>query len=240
MSDAPQLAQALMFLRGETIADLARSTGIKSANLSIWLRGTGKVISEARVVVLLDHLGVRGGQLRTDVIHKWHDRGAFENTKLVLNMLVSSVDRPHVMLYLNRQNFFETWALLEITPELNSAFVALRSTPSLSEGNTISAKALEVSDSFIIPDDIEQLIKIPIEELRRYTVDIRGNSIGAASHKADDAGASEIPLSGRPSEYLITHNQRELQHAIDRATSRGISSQHIIDVINALRHIGDI
>ena len=83
----PALAAALIRLRGETLGQIAEATGIRTANLSVWLRGKEQVISAKRLVGLLHHLGVEGGRLRTDVLHPWHDRGALDDSRLVLSLL---------------------------------------------------------------------------------------------------------------------------------------------------------
>lgn len=83
----PALAAALVRLRGETLGRIADATGIRTANLSVWLRGKEQVISAKRLVGLLHHLGVEGGCLRTDVLHQWQDRGALDDSKLVLSLL---------------------------------------------------------------------------------------------------------------------------------------------------------
>lgn len=83
----PALAAALVRLRGETLRRIAETTGIRTANLSVWLRGKEQVISAKRLVGLLHYLGVEGGRLRTDVLHQWQDRGALDDSKLVLSLL---------------------------------------------------------------------------------------------------------------------------------------------------------
>ncbi|MFZ2289749.1 MAG: hypothetical protein WAV92_08785 [Halopseudomonas yangmingensis] len=86
----PAFAAALIRLRGETLGRIAEATGIRTANLSVWLRGKQQVISAKRLIGLLHHLGVEGGRLRTDVLHPWHDRGALDDSKLVLGTLLAN------------------------------------------------------------------------------------------------------------------------------------------------------
>ncbi len=83
----PALAAALIRLRGETLGRIAEATGIRTANLSVWLRGKEQVISAKRLIGLLHHLGMEGGRLRTDVLHQWQDRGALDDSMLVLSLL---------------------------------------------------------------------------------------------------------------------------------------------------------
>lgn len=97
----PALAAALIRLRGETLGRIAEATGIRTANLSVWLRGKEQVISAKRLVGLLHHLGVEGGRLRTDVLHQWQDRGALDDSKLVLGKLLA--DKQSVWLFQDEQ-----------------------------------------------------------------------------------------------------------------------------------------
>ncbi|ENR4094650.1 hypothetical protein FA131_10955 [Pseudomonas aeruginosa] len=98
----PALAAALIRLRGETLGRIAEATGIRTANLSVWLRGKEQVISAKRLVGLLHHLGVEGGRLRTDVLHPWQDRGALNDSKLVLGTLLA-INQP-VWLFQDEQS----------------------------------------------------------------------------------------------------------------------------------------
>ena len=97
----PALAAALIRLRGETLGQIAEATGIRTANLSVWLRGKEQVISAKRLVGLLHHLGMEGGRLRTDVLHQWQDRGALDDSRLVLSLLQAN-NQP-VWLFQNEQ-----------------------------------------------------------------------------------------------------------------------------------------
>ena len=58
----PAFAAALIRLRGETLGRIAEATGIRTANLSVWLRGKEQVISAKRLVGLWYQLGQDGGR----------------------------------------------------------------------------------------------------------------------------------------------------------------------------------
>lgn len=79
------LAAALIALRGDTLRSTAAATGIRPANLSVWLRGKEQVISQKRVVSMLHHLGVSGAQLRSDMVHLWSDSGALASLQRVMS-----------------------------------------------------------------------------------------------------------------------------------------------------------
>jgi hypothetical protein len=83
----PTLAGALLRLRGMTLTAVFEGTGIRTANLSAWLKGKPQVISAARVASLMYHLGLQGGQLRTDVVHAWADYGEWTHLRTVFRLL---------------------------------------------------------------------------------------------------------------------------------------------------------
>lgn len=82
----PALARALINLRGDSLASITQATGIRAANLSVWLRGKEQVISARRVARLLHYLGWEEGRLRPGILHKWEDAGELEDLRLVGNL----------------------------------------------------------------------------------------------------------------------------------------------------------
>ncbi|WP_290676540.1 hypothetical protein [Aquabacterium sp.] len=86
----PIVAAALIRLRGDTLSAIAAATDIRAANLSVWLRGKAQVISAKRVAGLLYHLGIEGGQLRSDILHQWQDSGLLSDTRTVLDALLTN------------------------------------------------------------------------------------------------------------------------------------------------------
>lgn len=87
----PILAGALLRLRGLTLAAVFEATGIRAANLSAWLKGKPQVISAPRVAALMHHLGVQGGQLRSDIVHTWTDQGDWAQLRTVFTLLQDPV-----------------------------------------------------------------------------------------------------------------------------------------------------
>lgn len=121
------IAAALMHLRGDTLNSVGAATGIRSANLSVWLRGKEQVISAPRVAALLYHLGIEGQQLRADMLHRWRDFGALDDLKQVLKALVRA---EAAVLYqdcqpgLTKTRFLqigETLVRVELTPGIAAA-----------------------------------------------------------------------------------------------------------------------
>lgn len=123
------LAATLIRLRGETLGRVAKATGVRTANLSVWLRGKEQVISDKRQVGLLHYFGVEGGRLRTDILHRWFDRGALEDCKMVLSVLLANT-HPVWLFRDNQPGLIKTRFLLagdalirlEIEPGVDRAF----------------------------------------------------------------------------------------------------------------------
>lgn len=119
----PILAGALLRLRGLTLAAVFDATGIRAANLSAWLKGKPQVISGARVTALLYHLGVQGGQLRSDMVHTWSDQGDWAHLRTVFNLLQEPaaprclfLDEHPGMSHTRFLQWGEAWVRLSLTP----------------------------------------------------------------------------------------------------------------------------
>lgn len=121
----PQLASALLRLSGQTLSAVSQATGIRTANLSVWLRGKPQVISAARVTALMHHLGIEGGQLRGDVLHQWADHGRLDLLSAVCTLLHAK-DSPPTWLFqdeqpgLTKTRFLQwgnAWIRLAVTPD---------------------------------------------------------------------------------------------------------------------------
>lgn len=110
--DLPALASALIRLRRETLGQIAQATTIRTANLSVWLRGKPQVISERRVVALMHHLGIVNGRLRDDLVHVWHDAGPMADLKLLLNCMLSQQTSKHWVTERNPSGLEKTHFLL--------------------------------------------------------------------------------------------------------------------------------
>lgn len=117
-----------MRLRGDTLRSVDAATGIRAANLSVWLRGKEQVISAKRVAGLIYHLGIEGGRLRGDMLHCWRDAGLLEDTKAVLAMVTDA--EADVWLFQDSQpglakvrflRVGEAWIRMEINPGVGAA-----------------------------------------------------------------------------------------------------------------------
>jgi hypothetical protein len=124
----PIVAAALIRLRGDTLSAIAAATAIRAANLSVWLRGKAHVISAKRVAGLLYHLGIEDGQLRSDILHRWHDTGLLTDTQKVFDALVASESTTWLFQdsqpALTKTRFIQagdTWLRLQITASATAA-----------------------------------------------------------------------------------------------------------------------
>ncbi len=124
----PQLCSTLMRLRGDTLSSISTGTGIRVANLSVWLRGKEQVISAKRVAALLYFFGVEGESLRTDVLHSWHDSGPLNDVKAALGQLINK-DKT-IWLFQDKESGLmktrfvmvgDAWVKLELTPGIADA-----------------------------------------------------------------------------------------------------------------------
>lgn len=66
-----ELCAWLIALSGLTRAEIARATGNNPANLSQWLQGRSKMLSEERQQRVLEWLGIRNGKLDASNVHRW-------------------------------------------------------------------------------------------------------------------------------------------------------------------------
>lgn len=171
------IAAALMRLRGDTLSCVGMATGIRPANLSVWLRGKEQVISAKRVATLMYHLGLEGSSLRADILHQWRDAGALDDLGLVLNALVGS---EAVVLYQDAQPGLIKTRFLQI----GDVLVRIELTAGV-------AAAQDLAD-FIQPHRVialaEPLAAVPVEPVSAT----REALLTLAEQAANDVGDNEL------------------------------------------------
>lgn len=144
---AASLASALVCLRGETLVSLGGATGIKSANLSVWLRGKPQVIAERRVLAVLHHLGVRGTELRTDLIHHWHSAGSLSELKQVLALLLSAEQQAALRIYKDEELGLERTQFLRV----GEVLIRVTLEPGLCASNELTPVTLGYGQLICVP-----------------------------------------------------------------------------------------
>lgn len=174
----PAFATALIRLRGETLGRIAEATGIRTANLSVWLRGKEQVISAKRLVGLLHHLGVEGGRLRTDLLHQWQDRGALNDSKLVLGTLLANTQS--VWLFQDEQpGLIKTRFLLA-----GDVLIRIEIEPGVDQALDL-ATVVRVDRVITTP---AALAGVPIDSV----ASARGSLLALAEQAAADVGGEEL------------------------------------------------
>lgn len=174
----PAFAAALIRLRGETLGRIAEATGIRTANLSVWLRGKEQVISAKRLVGLLHYLGVEGGCLRTDVLHPWQDRGALADSKFVLGTLL--VNKQPVWLFQDEQpGLIKTRFLLA-----GDVLIRIEIEPGVEQAVDL-VEAIRVDRVITTP---LALAGVPIDSV----ASARGSLLALAEQAAADVGDEEL------------------------------------------------
>jgi|GEM_PF-5858573 len=143
VENAPAIASALLMLRGETQASLSKKSGIRVANLSVWLRGKkDQVISERRVTALLECLGVEAGRLKKLTIHNWHVVGNISLLKLVLDELIPEIDRPKLIVLSETDSFDLPNSALLVPLEFGCVAVKLNMQSDLMGSPALTREAL--------------------------------------------------------------------------------------------------
>lgn len=161
---APSLAAALLTLRKQTMSNLSKQTGVQLANLSVWLRGSKQVISDVRVALLLDTLGVRGDKLRTDIVHEWVVVGNVNELKTALNLLLDPISKATIVCHHDASGDAQNLVFLEIPSHSKSAFIKLTCQVGLGEYPIINAQTMgfgvdeySVSNFVTAPSTVNEL-----------------------------------------------------------------------------------
>lgn len=237
LEQLPQLAAALIRLRADTLNAIAAATGIRAANLSVWLRGKEQVISDKRIVSLLHHLGIEGGRLRSDLLHQWSDGGMLNDLKIVLDALLDP-EAPMV-LYQDRYPALKKIRFLQA----GEILVRVEIKPGLSNARDLS-DLIDTERVVIVPLALEGIPTYSLQEARegllkmadRMTVDTGSvEQLKLMLQNLRAISEDEIPqrstsvLSGWP----------QLEHELYAALHAGVSPGDISNVIrNHFRESG--
>ena len=236
-SEIPSLAAALMNLKGESLGSIAVGTGIRKENLSVWLRGREQVISDARVMLLLHHLGVKGGQLRTDIVHEWTARGSIDHVKLILNSLFDENQKTTFLIFSDYYADFATTYLLEFHNKSDIGWIILKlepsaeSDPKLSPSTIGFGKELKTNlDLKDLPNSLNQL-KSAIPHIHRDVLailDLNKKYIEDSVKNMLSDVESVVPDSIRPPS-LFERGIVPLEMELVRILQMGVSPEEIAD-----------
>lgn len=173
----PAIAGSLMRLRGDTLASVGAATGIRPANLSVWLRGKEQVISAKRVATLMYFLGVEGGRLRVDMLHKWQDAGALADLSAVVGALILG-DQPVLLFRDHVSSLTKTRFLL-----VGEALLRIEVTPTPSANKDV----IDVVAPGRVASVYDPLSGVPVERLE----EARGVLAGLAEQAVTPHGNEE-------------------------------------------------
>jgi len=224
----PILGTALMRLRGETLRSMGAATGIRAANLSVWLRGKEQVISAKRVAELLYHLGVQGGHLRTDVLHHWRETSPLDDVKTAIGVLINN----DTGLWL----FQDTQPGLTKTRYLRAgeAWIKLELTPGIADATDLAA---------VVCAQRVLTLSVPLAGIPTHTLQAASDALlQVAGRAAVDVGDAELleglifKLSEETSSTLTVNSANpngwiQLEQALQLALKRGIDPGEIAALI---------
>lgn len=216
-------ANHLIKLRHATLSLIQMHTGIRTPNLSVWLRGkTEQVLSPLRVARLLSYLGVENGRLRSDVLHRWFDDGSLLNTERAFQAWLGK-SKERVLVEDGIASFPQVRFLLADT-----VLIRLEVSAGLKEARSLAdvfkpTKTVHVSSSLSeVPTKSIEEARIRLDELMRM-VD--------TSLPVPSAGAVAM------NDLALSEKDAELLHAaLRRAVQAGATVEQIASLLD--RHWG--
>ena len=220
----PALTAALIRLRGDTLGRIAEATGIRAANLSVWLRGKEQVISAKRLVGLLHHLDVEGNRLRSDMLHQWRDGGALVDSKTVLTTLLGRT-KPWLLFQDDQPGLAKTRFLV-----VGDVLVRLQIEPGVGSAADLS----NVIDADRLVSSPEPLAGVPTASLSAAYDTLRA----LAEQAALDIGDTELldgllfRLSEDPASNISTpRGWQRLEAALRTALAAGATPTSIAELL---------
>ncbi len=223
----PALAAALLHLRGDTLSMVSAATGIRAANLSVWLRGKEQVISARRVAGLLYHLGVEGGSLRHDMLHRWHDSGPLDNVQTVLSLLTGS--DTVLWLFQDQQTGLTKTRFLLV----GDACVRVELSPGVADAKDL-AETIQAHRLFTLPTS---LAAIPCDSLPTVREALLAMSAQLADIDDEELLAGLMFRLGETTAATVSMattsptGWMQLEHALQSAFKRGITPAEIAALI---------
>lgn len=217
----PPLASALLRLSGQTLSAVSQATGIRTANLSVWLRGKPQVISAARVTALMHHLGIEGGQLRGDVLHQWADHGQLDLLRAVCTLLHAK-DSPPTWLFqderpgLTKTRFLQwgnAWIRLTVTPDTSG----LADLASITRAQRVVTLPCALAD--LSTDSVQLASHALLELAQQVAVDVGDDELlDGLMQRLNASHAAELAFNtANPTGWV------QLESALRSALSAGVS-----------------
>jgi hypothetical protein len=204
MTSAPVLAATLIELRDETLKSISDMTDIRVANLSVWLRGKEQVISERRIVSLLDYLGLVGGTLAQDRVHSWRLHSNIEQLTNLLGHLLTQEEQKKSVICCDGSTEFPQVKFLGIWKEIGWTWVRLQIEAGLASVPNVGASSIGFGKEYILPSNLKSL---PFESLALLQEPLL-RAIKSLRNDRDVQDRDEM---------------KALQNVIEQALKRGVS-----------------
>jgi hypothetical protein len=233
----PVLASALIKLRGDTLSQIAAATGIRPANLSVWLRGKPQVISAQRISVLMHYLGVQGGLLRDDVLHQWSAHGTINELKTALDFLPEDVRRAGRVYQGNDQGLGRPYYF-----RFDRACVKLNIEAGPLESIELDAKSLGCGQHFQVDLWLQNLADFSLDDLRKQLIEIEqfeeelitlpaSGGVSIDFDSLDDVPkiAAQLKLAS----LLSSDDLALLDSSLSTLIARGVAPAKIISVLKS-------
>ena len=226
IEQTPVIAAALINLRGDTLGSISKATDIRVANLSVWLRGKEQVISQKRVVSLLDHLGVRGGKLRSDILHQWVVKGALDDLQKVLDALLEPEERAEFLILAEKRTAYPQISFVGLPSSVGHAWARVTLETGLLSEPKLTPRELGYGQILVTETDLSGLPADDINCLNEIS-DYELHS-GTTAEKVSYLTEKMFRLSERDIESA---EFAELETTLKRVINGGVSPTEISQLL---------
>ncbi len=230
------LAKALVRLRELTLLKMSEATGIRIQNLSAWLRGRPGILSAKRIVLLMHHLGIHGGTLRHDLVHRWKIRGGLEDLRLVLSETVDEQQLKASHVFRDSSSGYRAQRLLRIPDQGGGhIFIWLTLEPSLTEGAQVTASTIGCEGESSVSSALSEMPDTPalVDQWLKENTEIKDQRASQNSELIEDMDYLFIPDFSDESDWSKPLSGVErLRAEILRSLHAGASYDDMADVLH--------
>lgn len=230
------LAKALVRLRELTLLKMSEATGIRIQNISAWLRGRPGILSAKRIVLLMHHLGIHGGNLRQDMVHQWKIRGGLEDLRLVLSKTVGEQQLKASHVFRDSSTGYRAQRLLRIPdPGGTHIFIRLTLEPSLTEGVQVTASTIGCEGESSVAWDLSELPDTPalVDEWLKENTGIKDERVSQGGKLTEDMDYLFFPDFSDENDWSKPLSGVErLRAEILRSLHAGASYDDMADVLH--------
>ncbi|MDP1539177.1 MAG: hypothetical protein Q8L72_00785 [Moraxellaceae bacterium] len=236
-----QIARALMDLRGDTLKGIEAAIGIKAANLSSWLRGKPQVMSQQRIALLLNMLGVYGMRLRHDITHEWRSNVGVNELESLFSLLggYPPEDRELFLGPVDAENLFITTRSVALLLREGKKLIAIRIVLEPGLAGDISLEDLPVAQLHETHTPPNQLVATTPADFRKQ---LKTTIISTRSTLWDKPKYYYESIKLGPPDSLkevtrkLTEEQKYLLgEALREILSKGLSIEEVCQYLKAYR-----